>query len=206
MQNITINLPDTIAVAMGKDSGKRMNVESKRLPANVLEAIVVAGVKVILTNVYNGEGKDAKQDDREAKVQKKLDAWYRGEFNVVARGDSILTAMREVYILDTIAKYKAAGTEVTIAEVEKSIKATVTSVFGEKESATFGKFIDAMARLIARNEHGPKATEEQIAEAREAFESHYAKLVEERAAKQAKAAEKLDLSSLALASFAKKAD
>lgn len=204
MQKLTINLPDTIAVAMGKDSGKRVNVETKRLPANVAEAIIVAGVKVILTNVFNGGGKEAKQADREAAVQKKLDAWYRGEFNVVARGDSILTAMREVYILDTIAKYKAAGTEVTIAQVEKSIKDTVTAAFGEKESATFGRFIDAMARLIARNEHGKDATEEQIGAAREAFEAHYAKLVEERAAKQAKAAEKIDLTAINLAAFAKK--
>lgn len=205
MQKLTINLPDTIAVAMGKDSGKRMNVETKRLPANVLEVIVTAGIKVILTNVYNGEGKDAKHDDRVAKVQKKLDAWYRGEFNVVARGDSILTAMREAYIDDIRAKREEAGSPVSVAEVEKSIKETVTAVFGEKESATFGKFIDAMGRVIAREQHGKDATEEQIATAREAFESRYAKLVEERAARRAKVAEKLDLSSLALGDFVKKA-
>jgi len=203
MQKMNITLPTQIAVALGKDSGKRVNVETKRLPANVVEAIAVAGIKVILTNVFNGGGKDAKQADREAAVQKKLDAWYRGEFNVVARGDSFMTTLREVYIDDIRAKREEAGSPVSVVEVEKSIKATVASVFGEKESATFGRFIDAMARLLAREEHGPDATEEQIAEAREAFEGHYAAMAEERAKKAAAAADKIDLTGIALDAFRK---
>lgn len=199
MNKVNMTLPTAITVAMGKDSGDRLAVDTARLPANVLEAIVVAGIKVILTNAYNGGGKEAKQDDKLNAATKKLDAWYRGEFNVVNRGDSMLTAMREAYIDDVRAKAGCSA-----KDVETAIKATVSAVFGEKESATFGKFIDALGTMIAREEHGKDATDEQIAAAREAIEAKYLGLADEAAKRRSAATAKIDVKGLALADFLKK--
>lgn len=198
MTKLNLNLPTTITVALGKDSGNKLAVETARLPANVVEAIAVAGIKVILTNCFNGGGKDAKTEDKVAAVQKKLDAWYRGEFNVVARGDSVMTALREAYVDDVRAK-----TGASLKDVEQSIKAAVQHAFGETESATFGRFIDAMAQAIAREEHGKDATDEQIAGARDAFEAHYQALADEAAKRRTDAGAKVDLLGINLAMFKK---
>lgn len=202
MPKLTLDLPTTVTVALGKDTGSRLAVECKRLPAKVVEAILVAGIKVILTNAYNGGGKDAKQADKEAASRKKLDAWYRGEFNVVNRGDSMMTALREAYIDDVREK-----TGATAKQVEESIRAAVTAVFGEKEAATFGRFIDAMGTLIAREKakgagDGP-ATEEAIATEREAFEARYQTLADEAAKRRNESKNKIDLTGLAIADFLK---
>lgn len=194
MTRVSLELATSVTVAMGKDSGDRLVIETKRLPANVLEAIVTAGIKVILTNAYNGGGKDAKQADKLAAATKKLDAWYRGEFNVVARGDSMLTAMREAYIDDIRQKSDGA---LSVSDIEKSIKETVHSVFGEKESATFGKFLDALATLLSRE------NESEVAAERDALESYYLALADEAAKRRTASAAKIDVKGLALAGFLK---
>lgn len=198
MPKLNINLPTSITVALGKDTGQRLVVECARVPANVVEAIFVAGAKVILTNAYNGGGKEAKQADKEAAARKKLDAWYRGEFNVVNRGESGMTALREAYVDDVRAK-----TGATAKAVEDSIRATVASVFGDKEPATFGRFIDAVGLLIAKQKHGAKPSDEQVQTERDGFEAKYQGLADEAAKRRADATAKLDLTNLVLADFVK---
>lgn len=192
MTKLTIDLPTTIKVALGKDSGQYLAIETKRLPANVVEAIFTAGAKVILTNCFNGEGKDAKFDERKAKATKKLDAWYRGEFNITSHGDSFMKLMREAYIDDVRAK-----TGGSVSDVEQSIKATVKAHFGEKESATFGRFLDALAIDLS------KAADMSVDEARDALEAKYQALADEAAKKRSAVEAKLDVSALALADFLK---
>lgn len=197
MAKLTIEMPATVKVAMGKDSGQFLTVDIKRMvPFSALWiALITAGIKTILTNVYNGGGKDAKHDVKMAAAQKKLDAWYRGEFNIVERGDSMLTAMKEAYIDDIRSKQEGAS----IKDVEESIKATVSAVYGEKETATFGKFLDAMGTLLHKQDDSQTAEQH-----REAMESYLAGLVEESAKKRSAVAAKLDVTGLALAAFAKK--
>jgi hypothetical protein len=197
MAKVTLNLPTTTTVALGKDTTDRLPIEWSRVKPNVLEAILVAGAKVIVTNAYNGGGKEAKQADKVAAATKKLDAWYRGEFNVVNRGDSMMTALREAYVDDVKAK-----TGATTKQVEDSIRAAVSNVFGEKEAATFGRFIDAMGTLIARQKHG-EPNEEQTAAERAAFEARYQGLADEAAKRRAEATPKLDLAGLVIGDFLK---
>ena len=198
MSQKNISLPATITVQMGKGSTDRLLVDTNRIPANVIEAIFTAGAKVILSNTYNGGGKDMPHKERLAAAQKKLDAWYRGEFNIVNRGDSMMSALREAYVDDVKAK-----TGATSKQVEDSIRSTVSAVFGEKESATFGRFVDAMGTLIAREKHDGKPSEEQVRTERDAFEATYQKLADEAAKRRADASAKLDLTSLALGAFKK---
>jgi hypothetical protein len=200
MTKVTLNLPSAITVALGKDSGKRQEVETARVAANVWEAIAVAGAKVILTNVFNGGGKDASFDDKAAAVQKKLDAWYRGEFAVIERGDSAMTAMKEACLEYRISQYGE-----TMAQAERHIRDTVKETFGEKESATFGKYLDAVGTALAREQHGKAATAEQVAEARATVEAFYQGLADEAARKRAEIAAKVKAPKLDLSMF-KKAD
>jgi hypothetical protein len=201
MAKVSLNLPTTTTVALGKDTTDRLPIEWARVKPNVLEAILVAGAKVIITNAYNGGGKDAKQVDKVSAATKKLDAWYRGEFNVVTRGDTMMTALREAYVDDVKAK-----TGATTKQVEDSIRAAVSNVFGEKEAATFGRFIDAMGTLIARQKHGDKPTDEAVQAEREAFEARYQALADEAAKRRADASKTLDLTGLMLGDFLKPSD
>jgi hypothetical protein len=194
MTNIAIDMPTSIKVAMGRDSGTFLSVETKRIPAKVWIAIMTAGVKVILINTYNGEGAAAKHEAKLAKAQKKLDAWYGGEFAIVEKGESYITAMREVYIDDTRAK-----TGQSQKEVEADIKTTVATAFGAKESATFGRFLDALATMIGKEEETP------VEEVRERIETQLLARVAEVAAEREKAAKKVDVSKLALEMFKKPA-
>lgn len=201
MQKVSFNLPDTITVLAGRESGDKVVVETKRLAAHaeaLFPAMMTAAIKVILTNAYNGPGAKAHQSEKKIAMDKKLASWYRGEFNVVNRGDSATTALREAYIDDVRSKTNASA-----RDVEASIKATVTAAFGSNESASFGRFMDAMALLLAREAHGKDATPEQIGESREAFEAHYQALADEAAKRRGDAAAKIDLTAISLASFAK---
>lgn len=201
MAKVSLNLPTTTTVALGKDTTDRLPIEWARVKPNVLEAILVAGAKVIITNAYNGGGKEAKQPDRVAAATKKLDAWYRGEFNVINRGDSMMTALREAYVDDVKAK-----TGATTKQVEESIRSAVSQVFGEKEAATFGRFVDAMGTLIARQKHDGKPTDEAVQTEREAFEARYQALADEASKRRAEATSKLDLAGLVMADFLKSAE
>jgi hypothetical protein len=201
MPKLTLNLPTTTTVALGKDTTDRLPIDWARVQPNVIEAILVAGAKVIITNAYNGGGKEAKQADKVAAATKKLDAWYRGEFNVAVRGDTMMTALREAYVDDVKAK-----TGATTKQVEESIRKAVSHVFGEKEAATFGRFIDAMGTLIARQKHGDKPTDEAVQAEREAFEARYQALADEAAKRRADASKTLDLTGLMLGDFLKPSD
>src|SRR5687768_5305666 len=68
MTKVSFELPATITVALGKDTGDRLVIETKRLAphANLWPAFVTAAMKVIMTNAFNGGGKDAKHADKVA--------------------------------------------------------------------------------------------------------------------------------------------
>lgn len=130
---------------------------------------------------------------------KRAAVWLTGVWSSKGGGgERALTAVREAYVDDVRAK-----TGASVREVEANIKATVASAFGDKEPATFAKFIEAMGLALAKNEHGDKATAEQVGEAREAFEAHYQALADQAAKARAAAGAKVDLTSLTLAAFAK---
>lgn len=152
--------------------------------------LVEVGGRTVLTNVRNGGGKDATEAERHAAVMKKLDAWKRGEFNVVERGESAYTAWREVFLADAV----AAG--LTIRAAEEAIKAKVAERLGKDTKATFANFIEASAIEYAE---GGEMTRD---EARERLEAYYASEADRRAKERAEV--KVALPKIDLAAFAKK--
>ena len=180
MTKLTINLPASILVR--RNGNEDVKLDTSKLTAEVVARIFEGGAKIILTNTYNSGGKERSEVERIAQLQKKIDAWYRGEYVTVERGESQYTAMREQYAQERL---EAAG--MSRAEVDKAIRATVTRVFGEKESATFPKFLMAVATEKAK----ANGTPDEAAAIAEAIETALAKRTQEAAAKRAKLAEGL---------------
>lgn len=181
----TLTLPTNLHIR--NVAGNAITLDLSKVPVNVLEQIVTRGSTTILGNVWNGGGSAATETERLANLQKKMDAWYRGEYASVERSESGFTAMREQYIDERRA---AAG--LTRAQVEKAIKDTVAQVFGKDEAATFSKFLDAVATVKAKANGTDAPTE------RAAIESALAERTAKAAAERAAASKDLDLTDIGL--------
>ena len=189
---IEINLPE--ATVIRTVAGEPFKVEWSKVPANVVASLVEGGAAIILNNAFNGGGKDADEAAKLEQMRKRRDAWYAGEYVVSARGDSWMTRLREQYVDDMREQ-----TGATAKQVEESIKALVADTFGEKEKASFARFLDALATAIAKEEKmDVDAARQQVVEQLE-------KRVAEVDAERAKKASKLDVKGLALAAFRKPA-
>lgn len=170
----------------GKGNARDIMLDWAKLPESIVPMILEVGARTMLTNVFNGGGKEMSETERAAQLEKKLDGWYRGEFRQVERGESQYTAMRDQYAQERL---EAAG--MSRAEVDKAIRATVTRVFGEKESATFPKFLAAVAtekRKAMVDGGQPEADVPSVIAIAETIETGLAKRTAEAAAKRAKLA------------------
>jgi hypothetical protein len=168
------------------------NVSNDELPDAVKAKIYEVGMKVLLTNVYNGGGKAATDAERVAALQKKVDAWKRGEFNVVDRGESFFTAWREVYMADCL----AAGLKTS--EAEANIKAKVAEFCLAETKATFNAYLDALAAeaVKAGEADDPVAV-------RAALESYYSGEATKREAARTKTSAKITAPKIDLSEFLK---
>jgi hypothetical protein len=193
MTSVTIRLADSIMVRTVEGTGEVIRLDTSKLSAELVAKVFEGGAKVILTNAYNGGGKDKSEAEKIAQLKKRLDSWYAGEYAVVERGESQYTAMREHYYVERL---EQAGK--TRAEVDKAIKALVASTFGEKEPATFSRFLDAVAaqKYKALSKDEQKATD--AAAIRAAIETGLAERTAEAARKRAEIAAGIDTSDLGL--------
>lgn len=164
------------------------NDVSDEVKAKILEA----GAKVILTNAYNGGGKDASEAEKTAAMIKKLDAWKRGEFIVIERGESFYTAWKQVYLADCV----AAGLAVSAAEA--NIKAKVEERLGKGTKATFAAYLEATALEYVE----AKAAPDKDA-ALAALEAYYTAEAQKRAEAEAKAKAKVKAPTIDLSAFLK---
>lgn len=166
-------------------------VDKAKLGANVKEAILDAGIKVILLNTYNGKGKDATDTERQAALDKKLAAWYRGEFNVVERGDSFKSLMREAFYA---AEAERLG--LSIAAVEKRynalIEATLPKVDGKPAAKSVDNLFLAVATKVA------EAKKADVADVQKALEAKYSAAAEALAKERAEAKDGVDVSGIEL--------
>lgn len=167
-------------------AGKPIYLEVDKLPASVIAAVFEGGAKVILTNAFNGGGKDRPEAERLAQMQKRMDAWARGEYVVVER-ESAYGAMREAYIDETKAR-----TNASVKDIEAGMAKAVKDAFGKDEKVTFGRFLDAIALVLASAKNGSPA------EVREKLEAKYARLADEAAAKRKETSAALDVSGISL--------
>jgi hypothetical protein len=174
--------------------GKPISLDVSALPDAIVERVFEVGAKTILTNVYNGGGKDASDAEKLAALQKKMDAWARGEFAVVERGESQFTAMREAWLDE----FRAA-TGASIKQADEYLSAKVKDALGKDAKATFSHFLDVTA-----NEYVAAKQFDNAADAREALEAHYAKLADDAAKQRDEAAKKLKaIPALDLSAFKK---
>jgi hypothetical protein len=190
MFKVAIELPESVFIR--NVGGKAVACPLKDIPANVIADLVVGGVKIISTNAFNSGGKDTPEATRLAQMQKRWDAWLRGEYVMVERGETQHTGMKEIFIADCV----AAG--MTTGEADKLIKAKVAERLPAESKATFANFLDATAL-----EYVEAGEFETASEAREALEAHYAAKVEEQAKARAKASAKVVMPTIDLSAFKK---
>lgn len=192
MFKVEIELPET--VFMRNVGGKAINLPLAEIAKHpkVIADLVVGGAKIISTNTFNGGGKETAEPVRLAQMQKRWDAWLRGEYVMVERGETAFTGMREAFIAECV----AAG--MTTGDAEKLIKAKVAERLPEGTKATFGNYLDASALEYVEAEQF-----ETAADAREALEGHYAKLADEAAKRRAKVSAKLVAPTIDLSAFKK---
>jgi len=178
---LTLTMPT--ATELRRDGeGKAVLLEWDKIGANVAAAILVAGAKTVLTNAYNGGGKAATEAEKLAALLKKRDAWYAGEFNVIGRGESAMTALREQYIDE-----RREATSQSRKQVETAIKALVAAKYGKDEPATFARFLDAVAL------HAEPKSDVARLEMRERIENDLAERAAKAAAKRADAAKDVNV-------------
>lgn len=190
MTKFTIELEAEMKVPVG-DTGLVTVLRIKDMPEATIRFAAINGLIGALNNVSRGKDENDKpnSDDVWASMrEKRTRPWYEGSWGSVTR-ESASAPMREAYVDETRAR-----TNQSIAEVEKDMAALVKSVFGDKEKATFGRFLDALANQVA------KAQKLDEGETRDRLDAKYRRLAKEAADARAKAAEglKLDFSAISL--------
>ena len=85
----------TTSVRDPQSKTTRGTIDWSKIKPNVIKAILETGARTILNNTYNGGGAKATDAEKQAKFDKKLAAWERGEFNVTERGESESTLLRD---------------------------------------------------------------------------------------------------------------
>lgn len=180
MTNIaSIALPTSTFIR--NHDGQAINVVWGDLTPDIIAQIAIVGAKTMLTNVWNGGGKDRPDSERADKLNGKLKAWYAGDFEVRERADSMTSEMRECYILEQMA---ARGQ--SRKQAEKAIGDIVTAAFGEKEKATFDNLLKAIATGVKKAKGD--AEKRSVAELVEALTAKYEGLAKAAIAERAEAA------------------
>lgn len=169
--------------------GEAVYLDWAELPASVLPRIMEVGAKTVLTNAYNGGGASATDAEKAANMQKKLDAWKRGEFEVTGGGKTSLGQMKDAYIDKVIA-----ATGCGQSDVEKAMKATIVEVLGKDAKGSMDNFLTAHSKLAAKAEGEKRDAGTIRAETEAALLAHYAKLADARS----KAVKGLDLTAITL--------
>lgn len=190
--SVTISLPETIFIRATSD-GAKVELETGKLPSEVVARIFEAGAKVLLTNAFNGGGKEQPEADRFKALKGKMDSWYKGEFSSSGRGDSWMTELKNQFVSEQMLERG-----VTPAQVEKELKELVRSTFGEKESATFSRFLDAVALHLSKEEDAG-----EYEDIRAGIEQDLAERTAKAKAEREAAASKVEVKGLMLGAFRK---
>lgn len=145
MFEVTLTIAnDTLRVPVG-DTGLVNEFKLSDIPAEVHAIALVNGYVKALNDTSRGKGEDDKPlSDAawQATRQKRVDTWIGGQWAATRQGggSTFGTAMAEAY--DAAASDKTGKSVRQIATMRKD---TVKAVFGDKEPATFARFLDAIA-------------------------------------------------------------
>lgn len=192
MFKVQIELPETFEVPTG-DTGKSVKValqDIAKAHPQVLRFAVLNGMIGALNNVSRGKSEDGEANSNDVwhgQREKRAQVWMTGEWaGKGGGGERTTTALKEAFVAERV----AAGA--TVAQIEAGIKAAVRSTFGDKEPATFSRFMDALAATVAKRD------KREVAEVRDQIEAKYRKLADDAAAARAKAKDSLDLANFQL--------
>lgn len=184
MFKIELNLPSK--VHLRNVGGEAVNWEVEKTPADVLARVLEAGAKVVLTNAFNSGGKDVPESERLANMQKRMDAWYNGSYEVTSRGGKTSFGQAWEAYVHTV---QAAYPNETESSVMAKRKATIEAVLGKDAKNTMENFIEST--VIAKGTKKADIANESEAMLGRLLE-RYAKLEAERA----KATDGLDLTTI----------
>lgn len=193
MFTISIEVPESFEVAVG-DTGQNTKVDLKAILSQhpiVARYAILNGMIGALNNVSRGKNDETQAPNSDAvwaaMRDKRAAVWLTGEWSGKGGGgDRATTQLRDAFIAERM----AAGA--TLKQADDSIKALVKATYGDKEPATFSRFMDALALMISKRDQ----IDEQ--DARTQIESKYRRLAEDAAAARAKASSVMDLSSFTL--------
>lgn len=187
MHKVTIELPDAVTIRTVK--GKAFNVETAKVPANVLAALVEGGMKIIGNNVWNGGGKDVQEADRLAALEKRVKAWYAGQYAIVERegGQQLLTVAFEAW-----RDKMASDNGVTQKVMDDYLAGMVKDAFGKDAKLSADNKINAACKALAAESKTDAETE------RTAWNEKWMPIAEAKLADEAAAKAKLDVSKVKL--------
>lgn len=180
-----------------RDSNVRNDIPLKdiirRHGAAFIRQAVIAGIFGKLGNVSAGGvgkalGRTATDADVTAARQAIIDNWLaEGTWNMRGGGggDSLVSFMWDAYFAE-----KKMATKSEQDKERKRIAKMVKAKYGDGESATFGRFLDAVAADIATR------SDRSEAELRDALGDKYAKLAKELRDSVADAADEIDAADL----------
>lgn len=193
--NVTLSIPASIRMPVGKDGKLENVVQLDKLPVAALQFAVVNGFLSALSDVSrpkDDNGKAMDDDAWQAARDKRASAWFQGLWASKAgqRGEQFVTHMRNAFVAEQVAKGR------TVKEIDALISARVKALFGDKEKATFDRFLDATATLIA------KEAKAEYDEVRAKLEGKYEALAREALAAAEKVVDAIDISDIDLADFA----
>lgn len=125
----TFNLLDPIIrIETGKGSGQFVIVDVRKIPDNVLNQLVVEGIRKPLTDINKDKEKEETLQMVHERRLKRVANWYNGDFSVRGGGtaDPVLVQMKE----EIIAVYIKAGLPRKAAE--KHVKGTALQFLAEQ--------------------------------------------------------------------------
>lgn len=191
MSKFNIVLADSVALFTG-DNHKVAEIDTTRFTDAFVAEAFIKSLRIAAMNTYNGGGKDASAAEKQARLDKRLASWYKGEWAIVERGEGIMTAYKEEVFYPM-----ALEQGMTLAAADKLIKEKVKEHFPPETKATFANYLNATAIESKGEFDGDQAA------ALEAIEAFYESELTERRAKQAKSASKIVAPKIDLAKFKK---
>ena len=192
---VTLSIPTSIRMPVGKDGKLENIVQLDKLPVAALQFAVVNGFLSALSDVSrpkDDDGKPMNDAAWQAARDKRASAWMQGLWAAKAgqRGEQFVTHMRNAFVAEQVAKGK------TVKEIDALIVARVRALFGDKEKATFDRFLDATSTLIA------KEAKVDYDDVRAKLETKYEALAREALAAAEKVVDAIDISDIDLSDFA----
>ncbi len=143
MVTFTVELPDTVSVELGKDSGIFTVVPVKDFPESTIRFAVINGFQGALNNISRGTDDDGKANSDDAWLAlrtKRMTPWFEGSAWASTTRENVSSGVKDAFMADFMDK---TGLDSKRADVY--LKAKVVSAFGKDAKATLGNILESIA-------------------------------------------------------------